>query len=65
MITTLLTEMLVEIGGKDSTWTVTAEVSNGQFRTELPRREEEPRWVIAHYLGGFGSSPSESERREL
>jgi hypothetical protein len=57
--------VLVEIGAKESTWTVTTQVVNGRFRTEVPRKDEEPRWLIAHYLGGFGSSPSQSERREL
>lgn len=58
--------VLIEIGGKESTWSVTVQVSNGQFRSELPHKEDsEPRWVIAHYLGGFAASPSESDRQSL
>lgn len=56
--------VLLEIGGKDTSWTTTADVNGGRFRAELPQQEE-VRWVIAHYLGDFGASPSESERREF
>ncbi|MCC6497277.1 MAG: hypothetical protein IT193_13575, partial [Propionibacteriaceae bacterium] len=58
--------VLIEVQGKESTWTVTAQVANSHFRSELQHREEgELRWVIAHYLGGFGASPSGSGRLEL
>ena len=53
--------VLVEIGSTNSTWTVTAHTSNGQFRTTIPEKDE-VRWVIAHYLGGFGAATSESDR---
>jgi hypothetical protein len=55
--------VLIEIGGKRSTWTTTTQTAGGQFRCELPYpRRDQPSWVIAHYLGGFGASPSQSER---
>ena len=56
--------VLVEIGGPSFTWTVTAKTSNGQFRAKL-RGKDEVRWVIAHYLGGFGAAPSQSDRVEF
>ena len=40
---------------------MTAHTSNGQFRTTIPEKDE-VRWVIAHYLGGFGAATSESDR---
>ncbi len=58
--------VLIEVQGKESSWTLTTQVVDGHFRSELQHREEgELRWVIAHYLGGFGASPSESGRLEL
>lgn len=56
--------VLVEIGGEESSWTVTTQTFGGKFRTELPQREE-VRWVIAHYLGAFGAAPSQSDRVEV
>jgi M6 family metalloprotease-like protein len=56
--------VLVEIGGDRETWTVTTQTFGGKFRTELPQKAE-VRWVIAHYLGGFGAAASQSDRADL
>lgn len=59
--------VLIELGDDRDTWTVvTSTQADGVFRTELFDREQRtPKWLIAHYLGDFGSAPSESRREEL
>lgn len=61
--------VLIELGDGDESWTVTTRIhADGVFRTELfdpEQRGREPKWLIAHYLGDFGASPSESKREEF
>ena len=45
--------------------TATATVSNGHFAQEYPALRADRGQIVAHYLGGFGAAPADSDPVEV